>query len=62
MVDSYQEQVGQAQVGQEQVGVYSPVGANILIPGMVILSKAVILLYDAVIFSTRAAAQSKAPS
>ena len=41
---------------------YSPAGANILIPGVVILSKAVTLLKDAVIFSTRATAQSNAPS
>ena len=32
------------------------------IPGMVILSKAATLLYDAAIFSTQATAQSKAPS
>jgi hypothetical protein len=61
-VVSYQEQACHEEAGQEQAGVYSLAGANILIPGVVILSKAVTLLKDAVIFSTRVAAQSNAPS
>ena len=62
MVASYQEQACHEEAGPEQDGVYSLAGANIIIPGVVILSKAVTLLKDAVILSTRVAAQSNAPS